>query len=288
MKNTVQYFDPRQVMNSDTFEVFHYKGLLPVDVDVHHHDFYEVYLFIKGSAEYWIEGRRVTMAPGDLILINPTELHRSVILPEATDYERIVLWINKDFLRSISTDEINLARCFDSSLANHTNRIRPSGAALSPIAAKLTSLVEEYCSDSWGKSACLQAIFIQFMVELNRLSETPASKSAKEDEDSFVLNVLKYINENYSEELSLDNLASLFFVSKYHLSHTFRREVGVSVYRYIMLKRLLVAKEMLLSGTSAGETAYACGFGDYAGFWRAFRAEYGISPKEFASGGTGA
>ncbi len=286
MKNTVQYFDPRQVMNSQTFEVFHYKGLLPVDVDVHHHDFYEVYLFLKGSAEYWIEGRRVTMVPGDLILINPTELHRSIVLPEATDYERIVLWINKDYLNSLSTADVDLTSCFNPAHPSHTNRIRPSGAALSPIAAKLSLLVEEYCGELWGKSVCLEAIFLQFMVELNRLAEAPVLKNVREDEDNFVLSVLQYINENYSDNLSLDTLAGLFFVSKYHLSHTFRHEVGVSLYRYITLKRLLAAKEMLLSGVSAGETAYACGFGDYAGFWRAFKAEYGLSPKEFASRGT--
>ena len=284
MKNTVQRFDPRQVMHSDTIEVFHYKGLLPVDVDVHHHDFYEVYLFLKGSAEYWIEGRRVTLSPGDFILINPTELHRSVMLPEATDYERVVLWINKDYLSSLSTSDTDLAACFDNTRPSHKNRLRPSGATLSPLASKLSELVDEYVSDSWGKSSCLNAIFIQFMVELNRLFESSAAKTAKEHEESFSSKVLRYINENFSEDLSLDALSERFFVSKYHLSHTFRREVGVSVYRYIMLKRLLAAKEMLLSGMAAGEVAYACGFCDYAGFWRAFKAEYGISPKDFATG----
>lgn len=284
MSNTVQRFDPRQVMHSDTFEVFHYKGLLPVDVDVHHHDFYEVYLFLQGRAEYWIEGNRVTMSPGDLILINPTELHRSIVLPEATDYERIVLWINKDFLNSFSNESTNLAQCFDTSHPSHKNRIRPSGATLSPLASKLVELVEEYCNASWGKSVCLQAIFIQFMIELNRVAQASVSKNTKEKEDSFVSKVLRYINDNYREELSLDFLAETFFVSKYHLSHAFRREVGISVYRYITLKRLMAAKEMLLSGMPSGEVAYACGFGDYAGFWRAFKTEYGISPKAFVSG----
>lgn len=109
-------------------------------------------------------------------------------------------------------------------------------------------------------------------------------KSIKDNDERFVFNVLKYINENYSEDMSLDFLAERFFVSKYHLSHSFRREVGVSVYRYIMLKRLLAAKELLQSGMSAGEVAHATGFGDYASFWRAFKTEYGISPKEFVSG----
>ena len=284
MKNTVQRFDPRQVMHTDTFEVFHYKGLLPVDFDVHHHDFYEVYLFLSGSAEYWIEGRRVTLAPGDFILINPTELHRSIVLPEATDYERIVMWISKDYLASLSSSDTDLARCFDSSRPSHRNRLRPSGATLSPLAVKLGELVEEYCAQEWGREASLNAIFLQFMVGLNRLADSSSGKPSKDNEESFVTKVLRYINENYSEELSLDLLAERFFVSKYHLSHAFRREVGVSVYRYIMLKRLLAAKELLLSGMSSGEVAYACGFGDYAGFWRAFKTEYGISPKEFASG----
>ena len=284
MKNTVQHFDPRQVMHTDTFEVFHYKGLLPVDVDVHHHDFYEVYLFLHGSAEYWVEGKRISLAPGDFILINPTELHRSVVLPESTDYERVVLWISKEYLSSLSNAETDLSRCFDTSLPSHKNRLRPSGATMSPLAVKLGELVEEYCSDSWGKSTCLNAIFLQFMVELNRLSALDSPKNTKEHEESFVSSVLRYINENFSEDMSLDLLAERFFVSKYHLSHTFRREVGVSVYRYIMLKRLLAAKELLLTGMPSGEVAYACGFSDYAGFWRAFKTEYGISPKEFASG----
>ncbi|MBR5460086.1 MAG: helix-turn-helix domain-containing protein [Clostridia bacterium] len=284
MKNTVQRFDPRQVMHTDTFEVFHYKGLLPVDFDVHHHDFYEVYLFLSGSAEYWIEGRRVTLAPGDFILINPTELHRSIVLPEATEYERIVMWISKDYLASLSSSDTDLARCFDSSRPSHKNRLRPSGSTLSPLSVKLGELVEEYCAEEWGREASLNAIFLQFMVGLNRLADSSVGKVSKEHEESFVTKVLRYINENYSEELSLDLLAERFFVSKYHLSHAFRREVGVSVYRYIMLKRLLAAKELLLSGMSSGEVAYACGFGDYAGFWRAFKTEYGISPKEFASG----
>jgi len=195
-----------------------------------------------------------------------------------------VLWINKDYLQSLSSSSTDLSKCFDTSNPSHKNRVRPSGATLSPLASIMTSLVEEYCRDMWGKNECLQSIFIQLMVELNRAVNESASKSSKDTEESFVFNVLQYINESYSEDLSLDLLAERFFVSKYHLSHSFRREVGVSVYRYIMLKRLLAAKELLQAGMPAGEVAYATGFGDYAGFWRAFKTEYGISPKEFISG----
>ena len=284
MDTTVRNFDPRQVMHNNTFEVFHYKGLLPYDIEVHHHDFYEVYLFLNGSAEYWIEGKRITMNPGDFILLNPSELHRSIVLPNATDYERIVLWINKDWLNSISPENCNLSRCFDPTLPSHKNRLRPTNIHKCPCSEKLHKLVEEYYSDLWGKEEYLKAVFIQFMIELNRLSDQAGTKNKKDEDSDFIQQVLVYINENYNKNLSLDEISSRFFVSKYHLSHVFRREVGVSVYRYVTIKRLIASKKMLEEGLSAGETAWACGFSDYTSFYRAFKSEYGISPKEFVIG----
>ena len=70
-------------------------------------------------------------------------------------------------------------------------------------------------------------------------------------------------------------------MSKYHLSHTFTATVGTSVYRYIILKRLLMAKQMLQEGHPPGTVSRGCGFPDYASFYRAFRAEYGAAPKDF-------
>ena len=108
MRERAQTFDPRQVMHTDTFEVFHYRQPRPDGVEVHHHDFYEVYFLLNGQVDYWVEGQVYRMKPGDLLLINPMELHRP-ILEQGMVYERFVLWINKEFLESISAAE-RLAR----------------------------------------------------------------------------------------------------------------------------------------------------------------------------------
>ena len=104
--------------------------------------------------------------------------------------------------------------------------------------------------------------------------------------------MLNYINDHYHEELSLDLLASRFFVNKYHLSHEFNRLVGTSIYRYVIQKRLVIAKQMLSDGLPPTDVYQHCGFGDYSNFYRAFKAEYGISPKDFSglsqSGGSAA
>ena len=92
--------------------------------------------------------------------------------------------------------------------------------------------------------------------------------------------LLGWAPEEEREIYSLDELAQRFYVSKYHLSHEFSKTMGISVYRYICLKRLLSARQMLLNGMPAGEVYTKCGFKDYTNFYRAFKAEYGISPSE--------
>lgn len=285
MRERAQRFDPRQTMRGLGFEIFHYREPKPETVEMHHHDFYEIYCFLGGDVEYWVEGRICRLRPGDLLLISPMELHRPLVNPHQTVYERIVLWINKDYLNGLSADGVPLSHCFDSAQPTHTNLLHLSSAQRPVMIARLGELVREYYSAEFGHAFCAEGIFRQFMVELNRLfRQKDAHRAVREESSPLVSRVLEYIGEHYSEELSLEMLAQQFYVSKYHLSHEFSRTVGVGVYRYIMLKRLLIAKQMLTDGTPPGEVCGLCGFRDYTNFYRAFKAEYGISPRAVERG----
>lgn len=270
MRERAQNFDPRQHMAAQTFEVFHYKEPRPADVEVHHHDFYEVYHLLEGHVDYWVEGRILSMEPGDLLLINPMELHRPIIDHEKQTYERIVLWINREYLQSLSPA---LCACFESS--DHVHLIR-QGA--SKVTVHLRDLVREYYSGETCSDFAAQGIFLQFMSQLNRLEAKSSSQEGRAL-SRLVQTALQYITENIAGELSLEAIAGACYVSKYYLSHAFTKEVGVSVYRYILLRRLLLARQLLAAGESASTVCRSCGFTDYTSFYRAFRSEYGISPK---------
>jgi len=108
------------------------------------------------------------------------------------------------------------------------------------------------------------------------------AESGRQLESSpLISNVLQYIGDHYNENLTVENIASEFFVSKYHLSHEFSRVVGTSVYRYILLRRLLIARQLLSRGVAPGVVSANCGFGDYTNFYRAFKAQYGVSPASY-------
>ena len=278
----MQIFDPRQSMSDSKFEIFHYRDAKFEGVPVHQHDFYEVYYFIGGSVEYSVEGRTYELKSGDLLLINPLELHQPRIAPDQQDYERIVLWINKNYLSELCFNKTSLTRCFDSSQPDHTNLLRPTKIQQSYISAMLDELITENTSDGYAVEIASEAILLRFLVELNRLTIDSSSALRKDEASSSIIpDVLEYINKHFCEKLTLNEIADEFFVSKYYLSHAFNNVVGTSVHRYIVLKRLIHAKQMLLSGIKSTTAAENCGFNDYAGFYRAFTAEYGVTPTEF-------
>ena len=131
----------------------------------------------------------------------------------------------------------------------------------------------------------LEAVGHTPMVQLNRMAQQEKAQPEQARQlSALVEKVLGYIGENLSEPITLEKIAEQFFVSKYYLSHTFSREVGVSVYRYILLRRLLLARQLLATGEPAGQVCRSCGFSDYTSFYRAFKSEYGISPREFVAG----
>lgn len=278
----MQVFDPRQNMSSNKFEIFHYRDAKFEGVPVHQHDFYEVYFFISGNVEYNVEGHSYHLKSGDLLLINPLELHQPRIGPEQKDYERIVLWIDKNYLSLLCNNDVSLSRCFDNTNPDHSNLLRLTLSQQSYISSKLTELIEESKNNEYASELASQALLTRFLVELNRLTLIKDKSNINESKTSpLVSSVIEYINIHYCEKISLQKIADEFFVSKYYLSHAFNSVVGTSLHRYITLKRLINAKQMLSSGIKPTTAATFCGFNDYAGFYRAFTSEYGITPGEY-------
>ena len=276
-----QKFDTRQTMHCSTFEVFRYKDSYLKEVALHHHDFYEVYFFLSGNVQYNIETRSYLLTPGDVLLISPMELHQPMFGSEQREYERIVLWIDKQFLEGFSLPGQGFTNCFDTDSPNHTNLLRPEGVQRQFLTFLLEQLISESSSEQPYREICALSYLAQVLVLLNRLALQQRRENPVAVQDSTVYNILGYINEHYSENLTLDDLANKFFLSKYHLSREFQRLVGTSVHRYIVKKRLVMAKQMLSSGKPSSEVYQSCGFGDYSNFYRAFKAEYQISPKDY-------
>ena len=277
MSQKTQRFEQRQSMHGVTYEVFHYLDFQSRHLEAHYHDFYEVFIFLDGDVDYWIDGSVYRLMPGDILLMNPMELHKPIARADGSKYERIVLWINKSYLSTVA--EGVYERCFDSRNPYYKKILRDPSGENNPLLPLAKRLVTEFYSEEFASKQCAYGILLQLLTQINRLSDTEDTVS---DEicstPTFITEIVSYINDHYREKLTLDTLADHFYINKYYLSHQFKNSVGTSLYRYITLKRLNAAYDLLNEGIPPSEVSGLCGFGDYTGFFRAFKAEYGISP----------
>ncbi|MDD4850024.1 MAG: AraC family transcriptional regulator [Gemmiger sp.] len=281
MREAFQPYTYRQHMITKDYEVFHYRSTYMETVALHHHDFYEIYLLLGGKVEYIVENRLYQMRPGDIMLVSPLELHQARISTGADAYERIVLWVERSFLERLSSPRTSLTRCFDASQSGHSNLMRPTPALSADFRRRMEELGNLRSQEGYGCDLLADSCLTQLLVKLNLAAQNTDAAPPNYSSDQVVDAVLEYINRHYNDPLSLDSLSERFFISKYHLLRKFDHQVGTTVHRYIQQKRLLNARQLLVSGVAPNEVCQYCGFGDYTNFYRAFKAEYHMTPREF-------
>ncbi len=281
MGNKILKFTSRQIMNSIDFELFHYSDNHPIDVEYHNHDFYEIFFFLSGKVEYIIEGKTYNLKPNDILLTNNKELHKPVI-ETGLNYERIVIWVNPNFVKMIENTETNLTLCFEDSSRHHYNLLRPNINLFHVIKNIYEKLEKAYNSNDYGETLLRNIYMTELLIYLNK-AYFDTSKEIELDikHNSKISDVVHYINENLCEDLSLDTLSKRFYISKYHLSRQFREYVGFTIHQYIIKKRLIIAKINLHDGLSIDSAYIASGFNNYPNFIKAFKEEFGFSPKKY-------
>ena len=282
MKRKIHEFFTRKHMLSSDYEVFHFLNTeLPFQY-LHNHDFYEFYLYISGDITYLIEGKSYNLKSGDIVLINTTELHQAIINSMKVPYERIILWINKSFLRELSTPETDLSLCFEN--VGKKNVVRADFQIQQNIRAQLSKLLDLESYKGLGKDLLYKAYIIELVIQLNNLVFNDKSNTDIDIDimkSNLIDGIVEYINNHLNEEITIDELSKEFYLSKFHLSREFKKYTGTTIHRYIVQKKLIEAKELILKHYPINSVYKQSGFGDYSNFFRAFKNEYGISPKQF-------
>lgn len=280
MKKTTRQYLKRQIMLTNDYEVFHYSDNALDRVTLHHHDFYECYFFISGNVTYIIEGKTYSLQPGDIILINTKELHQAMIHNKDVPYERIVLWLDPVFLSSLSTETTDLKRCFEDDKRENVIRANvETQQIVKNILGKLLSL-EEY--KGMGRELLYRAYIIELLITLNNaLFFHHDKKNIEIEKSSLIEEILQYINNHLDEIISIEDLSNHFYISKFHLLREFKKHSGTTIHKYIKQKKLIRAKELILKGCPINQVYEQCGFMDYSNFFRVFKNEYGVTPKQF-------
>lgn len=281
LKSHKDIFTLRQTMQHSDFECYHYLDAVPPNVDFHEHEFFEVFFFQSGNVSYNIEGRIYQLRPGDILLTDNRDIHKPEIRP-GKPYERYVIWIQPDFLLRVNETGTDLSQCFTDASQRKYKLIRPESDVTTHLKGICEKMLRSRDEDAFGSGTLAYIYLLEFLVYLNRAYfATPEEIRKDVTENEKINEVVAYINDNLTADLTLDQLAEACFISKSHLAHQFKTYTGLTLYQFIIKKRVTVARNMLREGAPVMEACMRCGFNDYSNFLKAFKREFGRSPKEF-------
>ena len=268
-------------MLSKDFELFYYNDIHLGDVKLHSHDYYEFYFFIEGEVDLQIGDSMFPVSPGDIFMLPPHVKHRPCIRNQDKPYRRFVFWISKeycDYLETLSKDYTYLMNYVNS---HKDYCFQPNQIAYNELQSMFLRLLEELKENRFGKDAQVALWVNELVLYLNRMVYSEHHPVAYSVEHALYQRIALFIEEHLEEDLSLERLSEIFFVSRYHIAHVFKDNLGMSIHQFITKKRLARCKQAILGSSSITEVYEMFGFGDYSSFYRAFKKEYGISPKDF-------
>ena len=161
--------------------------------------------------------------------------------------------------------------------------LRP-GAERRALLGALLALEREQPSQAFGRTLLERALVLQFLIGVRRGMEENRLEAIRSTAcDEKVVAILQYLSAHLTEELSIDELAGQFYISKYHMMRRFKAETGYTIHSYLTSKRLMLARERIAAGQPATEVCFSCGFRDYSTFARAYRKLFSEPPRAVRS-----
>ena len=233
--------------------------------------------FLHGTGEIKVEGNRYDIAEGDAIVLNPGELfHCSVADHEY--HERIVLYFYESFFRGLPFDTGNLFNPFYSRQKGSGNLIPAQIMRSSKLEANMTQLLTLIQQqDSNSQTLCFCNV-LESLVLFNQVILPP---SACTNTESHVDNILAYINKHFMENINLHDIAASLGMNQSYLSHLFKDRVGMSLWNYVILRRLHRFNELVQQGLIIEQACYNVGFQNYSNFFRLYKKHMGITPMQY-------
>lgn len=236
----------------------------------HTHNCSELFYVIEGQGQFLIENQTYPVSAYDLVIVNPNVYHTEVSL-NASPLKYIVLGVEGLELAAVD-EEDNTNFCIINFKNHRENILLCLQNMLSEIEKKHTGY-EIICQD-------LMEILIVLLGRQTNFSTILAPVSKKTSR--LCGSTKRYIDAHYQENITLDQLAEVSHVSKYHLAHAFTEEYGISPINYLISKRISEAEHLLkTTDFSLSLISNTTGFSSSSYFAQIFRKQKGMSPTEF-------
>ena len=243
---------------------------------LHFHDHFELLLPLTSPGNIFVNDQVYPLRRGTLYLIGENTLHRTI----ATGFHaRYVLHISRKALSQLSTPQTDFTQVAQDSF----RRVNLNVEEMTEIIELFQALERNKNDGSFGSDINQTIALLNLLVRVApTLHAATAGEPIRNKDFLRVAPILDYIRDNLSEPLSLDHIASRFFISKHYLCRIFKSATGFSVMEYIIYSRVLRARQLLQEGISVQQAGELAGFSDNSHFIRTFGHLTGLTPGRYA------
>lgn len=243
---------------------------------LHFHDHFELLLPLTSPGNIFVNDQVYPLRRGTLYLIGENTLHRTI----ATGFHaRYVLHISRKALSQLSTPQTDFTQVAQGSF----RRVPLNVEEMTEIIELFQALERNKNDGSFGSDINQTIALLNLLVRVApTLHAATAGEPIRNKDFLRVAPILDYIRDNLSEPLSLDHIASRFFISKHYLCRIFKSATGFSVMEYIIYSRVLKARQLLQEGVSVQQAGELAGFSDNSHFIRTFGHLTGLTPGRYA------
>lgn len=235
---------------------------------MHTHACTELFYVVGGQGQFKVPGGLLPVATDDLMIINPNVEHTEVSLNHSP-LEYIVLGVEGLEFKAGEDDESGY----------NLLSLRGGREEMLPY---LRGMLREIETKQAGYEVVCQDLLEVLVVKLMRhtdfsLTVTPGRQTSKE-----CAVVKRYLDGHFKENITLNFLAELAHINKYHLVHTFRKEYDITPINYLIERRVQESKYLLgATNHSLSQIAQMLGFSSPSYFSQSFRKVTDMSPQEY-------
>lgn len=248
-------------------------------IKAHHHNSYEMIYIFDGAAEFSISNRTYEVHSHHLIFINPFEAHE--VRVTKIPYKRYFILIRPDYLHSI-IKEPALLSIFKYRPFNYSHILPVSPEDSSYIPGKLANICKEFTGKDIFWETLVESSLTELMVYLYRGYGGHFPSAALDESVNIINKIQRHIEMHCLEDLNLNEISRQFYLDRFYLSHTFKKITGYNFKQYIILQRILKAKDLLYySGDDITLVGIKSGFNNVNHFIRIFKKYTGTTPYQY-------
>lgn len=251
----------------------------------HLHNHYEINLFLNGDILFFIDGHSIKPQRGDLFIINNTQIHGPKVLSDSI-YDRAIIHFSPKVVNKLSTKETNLLNCFSAAHQKQNHLIHLPEGELETYVNLIDQLelMENLTDYAYGDDILINNLLCQLLVLINRefLKDAPPLLEKKTNHLSETTQkIIDYTQKHLHQGIALGDLEMVLNMNKHYLNRVFKKDLDISIYNYILLNKIALAKDHLAKQESPYQVAESLGFKDYSTFARAFKRITTLSPQHY-------